>query len=324
MKNQALLKTLAEGEYPAEFLVARLLGKKGAVFRNWEFLITSSDAVENLQNTPFYPFLKKYAAPGIWRFLHHEHLWVYKRMNNKLRNNFESYFVFHEISTLVVCLRYLSRKIEIDRVVQALQNSLLHNDIQDILTSNLDFAALLQILELRLCAYSGQFEGLRELYERKGIAALEVFIRNCFLASLLSRKQPSLRKIFLQYRVDYHNCITLAKSLRWQFETEPAMIPGGTVPLDRLKRAYFRKDLTPVLQYLHLQDTDASASAIPRLETVLLSFISKKLQIWSLQRTVVGDILYYLWEQYRYTRNISMVLNTILLEDEPVRGGIVA
>jgi hypothetical protein len=43
-----------------------------------------------------------------------------------------------------------------------------------------------------------------------------------------------------------------------------------------------------------------------------------------LQRTVVGDILFYLWEQYRYTRNISLVLNTMLLDDEPVRENIVA
>ena len=108
MGNQGLLKTLDECEYPAEFLVARLLGKKGALFRNWEFLITSSDAVTSLQNTPFYPYLKKYAAPGIWRFLRHEHLWVYKRMNNTLRTHFEPYFIYHEINTLIVCLRYLS------------------------------------------------------------------------------------------------------------------------------------------------------------------------------------------------------------------------
>lgn len=324
MRAQGLLKRLDECEYPAEFLAALLLGKKGALFRNWEFLITGSDAVAGLQNTVFYPLLKEYGAPGIWRFLRHEHLWVYKRMNNKLRHNFASYFLLHEINTLVLCLRYLSRKVERDRVEPALQNSLLHRDIQDILTSSLDFSALLQKLEFRLCAHDALCRGLREIYEIKGITALEVFMRDCFFAFLLSRKQPFLLQKFLQYQVDFHNCISLAKRLRWQIETDLAMVPGGTVPLDRFKKAYFRKDLAPVLQFLHLQDTDGSVSAIQRLETALLCFISKKLRGWSRQRTVAGDILYYLWEQYRYTRNISMVLHTTLLDDEPVRESIVA
>ena len=324
MKSQGLLKILDECEYPAEFLVARLLGKKGTLFRNWEFLITSSDAVQSLQNTPFFPYLKKYAAPGIWRFLRNEHLWVYRRMNNKLRTHFESYFVYHEINTLLVCLRYLSSKKENEHVLQELHISLLHKDIQGILTSNLEFAAMLQVLELRLCKYSELFKGLREHYDNKGIAALEVFVRDCFFAAIFSQKQPFMLKTFFQYLVDFHNCISLAKTLRWQIEAEPIMISGGTVPEDRFKRAYFRKDLTPVLSFLHLQDTVEAVSALQKLETVLLSFITGKLKSWSFQRAVVGDILFYLWEQYRYTRNISMVLNTILLDDEPVRESIVA
>jgi hypothetical protein len=63
---------------------------------------------------------------------------------------------------------------------------------------------------------------------------------------------------------------------------------------------------------------------VQKLETALLRLISGKLRRWSLQRSMVGDILFYLWEQYRYARNISMVLNTMLLDDEPVRENIVA
>jgi hypothetical protein len=324
MQHQELLKTLIECEYPAEFLVARLLGKKGALFRKWDFLIASSDAVESLQNTPFYAFLKEYAAPGIWRHLRYEYFWVYKRMNNKLRKQFGPYFVYHEINTLVVCLRYLSSKKDIERVAQELHNSLLHTDIQDILTSNLDFAAKLQALESKLCIHADLFKGLLGYYEKKGIAALEIFIRDRFWTLLLSWKQPSKLKSFLQYMADFHNCISMAKTLRWQTEAEPALIPGGTVPADRFKRAYFRKDLTPVLEFLLIHDAHGTASVIEKLETALLSFISGKLRRWSLQRTVVGDLLFYLWEQYRYTRNISMVLNTVPLDDESIGESIVA
>ena len=324
MKSPGLLKTIAVCEYPAEFLVARLLGKKGSLFRNWEFLITSSNAAESLVHTVFYPYLKKYAEPGIWRFLRHEHLWVFTRMNNELRSSFGSYFIYHEINTLIVCLRYLESRKEIEAVSQELHNSLLHNDIQDLLTSSLDFAVLLQTLESRLSSYSPVFKGLLAQYEKKGSAALEVFLRDCFFAFLLSGQQPPMLKVLLQYLVDFHNCLSLAKNLRWQIESEPAMIAGGTMPTALFRKAYFRRDLVPVVKYLHLQDTDAATPVVPQLETALLRLISRKMKRWSLQRSVVGDILFYLWEQYRYARNISMVLNTMLLDDERVRESIVA
>jgi hypothetical protein len=325
LKNLELLKKLDECEYPAEFLVARLLGKKGALFGNWGTLIDSGNAVESLQNTVFYPFLKKNAAAGIWRFLRYEHLWVYKRMNTKLRKRFASYFVYHEINTLIVCLRYLSgAKQQSERVVQELHNSLLHNDIQDILTRNLDFIVILEALELRLCTYSDLFAGLRVLYEKKGIAALEIFMRNCFLVSLVSVKQPPMLKSFLQYMIDFHNCMALAKCLRWHREVEPILISGGNIAVDRFKRAYFHQDLAPVLGFLRLQEMEGDVSDIQKLETALLRFIRRKLQRWSLQRSVDADLLFYLWEQYCYTRNISLVLSTLLLDDEPVRRSIVA
>lgn len=323
MGNQGLLKILNECEYPAEFLVARLSGKKGTLFRNWEFLIDSSDAAASLQNSVFYAYLKKYGAPGIWRFLHNEHLWVYKRMNNTLRIQFAPYFASHESKTLVVYLRYLVNRQENRFDMPDLHSSLLHEDIQDILTSGLEFSAMLQQLELYLCSKSDHFKGLYQQYEKKGMTGLEIYLRDCFFACLLSHKQPTLLKTFLHYLADYHNCLTLAKTLRWQIDRKPALISGGTIPPESLQRAYSRKDLAPVLKFLHLKTPNEDAHSLQKLETSLLSFISLKLKRWSMQRTVVGEILLYLWEQYRYTRNISMVLNTIQVEDERVRENIV-
>ena len=99
---------------------------------------------------------------------------------------------------------------------------------------------MLQALEVRLCRHADIFTGLSDQYAAKGMAALEILIRDRFFALLLSQKQPAILKTFLQYLIDYHNCLTLAKTLRWQIEAEPAMISGGSVPLERLKQAYFR------------------------------------------------------------------------------------
>ncbi len=324
MVNQNLLKTLAQCEYPAEFLVARLLGKKSALFRNWDFLIASQDRYQNLLNTPFFPYLKKYGNPGIWNFLYNEHFWVYSRMNPYLRRTFFPYFLYHELNTLVVCLRYLERRAETESVLKELRHSLLHNDIQNILTSGLAFTGMLQRLESRLCGKSDLFTGLSEKYDKKGITGLEIYMRDCFFTFILSRKLQPMLKTFFQHLVDFHNCLSHAKTIRWQSETEPELIPGGTIPDDRFKRAYFHNEMGPVLKFLHLEDTGGTAADIQKLEISLLIFITRKLRNLSFQRTVAGDILFYLWEQFRYTRNISMVLNTALLDDVTVRKKIVA
>jgi len=324
MAKQGLLQTLAECEYPAEFLVARLLGKKGILFRDWEFLIASEDVIETLKKTPFYPYLQKYGAPGIWRFLRNEHLWVYRRMNPYLRRTFTPYFVFHEIDTLIVCLRCLAGKNETEQVRQKLHNSLLHATIQKILTGGMDFSEILRALELHGCNGSDLFKGVSQHYDEKGFAALEILIRDRLFAFILSYKSPLLLRTFFQYLIDGHNCLALAKAIRWQINAEPNIINGGTVPEDRFRKAYFRRDLAPILKFLHLQDADEAASGVQKLETGLLNFMTGKLHKWSYQRTVIGVILFYLWEQYRYTRNISMVCNTILVDNNPVRENIVA
>jgi len=323
MGNPSLLKKLDESEYPEDFLVARLHGKKGGLFQNWESLISSSNPVEKLQKSPFYPYLRKYAAAGIWRFLHNEHLWVYKRMNKKLRTIFAPYFVYHEINTLIKCLRYLYGKSEVEIVAQQLHYSLLHNDIQKVLTSGGDFTAILKALESSLVTRSSIFYGLSGHYEKNGFRTLELFLREKLLAFILLQKQPPLLKMFFRYMVDFHNCISLAKNIRWQIESEPVFMSGGTSKQEKFKRAFLSKDLTLVLKTFPISGKDVAVSSPAQLETILLETITKELRMWSYQRTGVLDILFYLWEQFRYTRNIGLVLSTIHLEDEYVSKSII-
>jgi len=324
MVNLNLLKKLGECEYPGEFLVARLHGKKGGLFRNWEFLIASNNPLETLRDSPFYPYLRKYAAAGIWRFLRNEHLWVYERMNRQLRNIFGPYFAYHEINTLIKSLRYLYGRNEKEIVVQQLHNSLLHGDIQQVLTGSHDFKDMLKTLESCLSSRTRIFCGLQHYYEKNGFHALEQFLRQNLLTYIVLRNQSPMLKSFLQYMVDFKNCISLAKNIRWQTELEPSFINGGTLELEKFKRAYIRKDIGTIINIFPISSSEGTISSAAELETLLLGLISKKLRRWSYEGTVVGDILFYLWEQFRYTRNISMVLHTIQLEDEEIRKSIIA
>lgn len=300
-----------------------MLGKKGELFPKLDALIAGNDMRRSLQNSSLYPILTTYGPLGIWRFLQGEHLWVYKRMNNRLRSRFDPYFSYYEINTLIICLRYLAGRQDQDAVSHELQASLLHYDIHAIMTGGHDFRTMLQALELRLCSYSKLFKGLGDHYENKGHAALETFLRDRFFATIFSRKLPPRLKYFFQYLVDLHNSMAVAKSIRWKTATEPTLILGGTVPLDRFKNAYNRKNLSQVLKFLRLRDLGRTESASQTLETTFLRGITGKLKCWSYQRTVNGNILFYLWEQYRYARNISMVLYTVPLSDGKVRENII-
>lgn len=324
MTNRPLLKIVPEYDYPEEFLVARLLGKKGGLFHDWDALISSSDVLQFLRDMPFFPYLKRYSQSGIWHFLRHEHLWVYSRMNNRLRNHFSSYFAYHEIKTLNICLRNLWRRKTPEHIMQELSNSLLHNDIQNILRSADDFSRILHELEKRLCVYSQHFAGLVAHFEKKGFTGMEAFLWERFFAAIFSQNKPLLMQRFFRTLIDFHNCMSVAKSLRWETEAELSMIAGGSVPVERLRRAYFSKDLITVLGFLKLNEPENAVSNLPKLETSFLHYITFKLKYWSYQRTVVAAILFYLWEQYRYTRNISMILNTVLLPEESVRESVVA
>jgi len=324
MAEQGLLIKLNECTYPVEFLSARLLGRKGSLFRNWEFLIGSAaDVEDSLQNTIFYPFLREHGTAGIWRFLRAEYLWVYRRMDNGLRRQFTSYFAYNEINTFFVCLRYLAGRKDRKRVTAVLYNSLLHANIKKILTGGQDLATQLTLLEKHFNSFSDTFNGLADLYQNKGMAVLEVFMRDRFFASVTALRQPAMLKIFFHYLVDMYNYLSLAKNMRWKSGAAPGLINGGTVPAARLQRAFFRGDLVPVLGHLNLKDPESVVSDVKKLETALLNYITGKLKSLSHQRTPIGVILFYLWEQYRYTRNISMILNTVSLDDESVRENIV-
>ncbi|MBW2467602.1 MAG: V-type ATPase subunit [Deltaproteobacteria bacterium] len=324
MSSPGLLKKLNECDYPEEFLVARLHGKKGGLFRNWEFLISSSNPVEQLQDSVFYPYLKKYAAPGIWRFLYNEHFWIYKRMNRKLRKVFGPYFIYHESNTLIQNIRNIYNNKEAEIITRQLDNSLLGDDLQEILAGNLLFPDMLNRLESCLASKADCFQGLNAHYEIGGILALEMFLREKIFSLILQQRQSSLLRVFFQYLIDFHNCIALAKNIRWEIADDDNYINGGNVEPDKFKRIYFRKDLFAVLKLFPIQAPAASVSSVAELEKMLLSLITKVLRRCSRQRTIVSEILDYLWEQYRYARNISMVLNTMQLEDDTVRESLIA
>ena len=151
MSNQGLLQNPPKCEYPTEFLVARLQGKKSRLFQDWEKLLSRTDLQGFLLDTPFYPYLAEYGNGAMWRYLADEYQWVYVRMNPSLRKLFAPYFIFRQSENLLVSLRFLHKKGSLDVVRQQMDSSLLNNDLRAALTSGRDFTGVIEEVETQLC-----------------------------------------------------------------------------------------------------------------------------------------------------------------------------
>ena len=323
MTNSGLLIKLDECVYPEDFLVARLHGKQGGLFRDWELLMVSDKPAELLQDTAFYSYLRHYGADGVWRFLRLEHNWIYKRMNSRLRITFEPYFMFQETTSLIKTIRHIHAKLDANVIVQDLEHSLLNRDIQKILSSGQGFHHTLRALEAYFKTRTNLFYGLADQYEKNGLRGLEIFLREKFIALTLHWCNAPILKTFFSYMIDFYNCMKLAKSIRWEVPEEHVYLAGGTIGPEKLRRAYLKKKPDALLKIFPIPGAVEEITSVIQLEKTLLVLITRVLRRWSRQRKTVGEILFYLWEQYRYARNLSMVISTVQLKDKIARDGII-
>jgi len=324
MTNSGLLIKLDECVYPEGFLVARLHGKLGGLFHDWDLLIANDKPAELLQDTALYSYLSNYGADGVWQFLRLEHKWIYKRMNNRLRIIFEPYFIFQEISSLMRTIRHIQAKHDEKVIMRQLEDSLLGIAIQEILSSGQDFHKTLHALEAYFTSKTNRFCGLSGQYEKNGLRGLEMFLREKFVALIMHQCNSPLLKTFFSYMIAFYNCMELAKSQRWEVAEEHVYLDGGTIRPEKFRRAHFKKNPDVVLKIFPIPGAAEESTSVIQLEKTLLCLITRVLRRWASQRTTVGEILFYLWEQYRYARNISMVVCTLQLKDEMVREGIIA
>ena len=323
MSNQGLLKNPPKCEYPTEFLVARLQGKKSRLFQDWEKLLSRTDLQDFLLDTPFYPYLAEYGNGAMWRYLADEYQWVYVRMNPSLRKLFAPYFIFRQSESLLVSLRFLHKKGSLDEVGQQMGSSLLNNDLRAALTSGRDFTGVIEEAETQLCIISKDFNGLSDQYAENGFHGLETFLMERLIAYIASLQADRLLSSFVQRLVDHRNCLIDAKALRWKQKIAPRFLPGGTQAIDLFEKAFSKNDMRPIFKLFRVEYLPDALSSLSVLETALLNNITKTLKTWSRFRSATAYILFYLWEQFRYTRNISLILHTVMLDDELVSEHII-
>ncbi len=265
--------------YPTEYLLSRIRGRK----------VRYGDSIAGE------------SPEGVWRRLLLEYRWVYSQMNKGLQDVFLPFFIYFELKTLFICLRYKSAGNLM--MPEMLKFSLLSEEVKELLKSDTDMSAVVGKIEKTLMPFSPGFSGLKEKFVTGDLMALEQKITNAFLEyAITACTHPLIRHLFA-YIIDSKNIISLYKHLRWKMG-RPIFISGGSMPEKRLMRIFEGQDISGVLFLINkltaiaIENIDAS-----NVENSLHEGMTDFLKRNAADPLSIGVIVRYLWRCYLETIN---------------------
>jgi len=318
------LTDLKQSEYPTDFLVARLKGRWAGLVNDWDALSAADNPVDFLRDTHVHHFFVEHGREGGWIFLCREFRWVLTKMNRRLRRRFRFFFLYFELQNLLACLRYRGRGNSGDMVAAGLPRHLFDRAFQGLLLADLPLASVLQSIAERLAFLAPVIRELdKQSFVEDGLTFEQEVMSRFFVLVRESSIHPVLR-IFFVLLADLRNIVSLQKALRWQVEKKPVFLAGGNIAVSYLCSVFAHKNMAALAKLAGLgkNDVDTPISAA-RIETVLLSDLTKSIKKTAYEPSGTGFILFYLWEQYRFVRNFGTVLYTAPLDREQTDAGLV-
>jgi vacuolar-type H+-ATPase subunit C/Vma6 len=295
---ELLRKDLPPG-YPADYLLARIRGRRGELIRDWEPLLTGDT-------------LPVITEEVLWRGLLKELFWVYGQMNGGLRKTFGPVFLNFELRTLVLCLRNKSA-LNMATVGELLRYSLLCDEIRSVLREERDMASTIGVVTDCLTAFSPRFSGLAQI---NGGTGLRSFEENLLRASLEhfaeSRLHPLIRNFFIHI-IDLRNLLGLYKHLRWGIGEAPPFVSGGSINEAVFQDIMARGEMKGVENLL----TKMSKKRFDGpWEVRFLRALTGELREAGREPLGIGVILEYIWRRYIEARNVGTLVYGKGLEPE--------
>jgi vacuolar-type H+-ATPase subunit C/Vma6 len=296
--------------YPTEYLLARTRGKRAYLIKDWDKLIYTPEPSEYLLSTRYGRLMSQYAEDGAWIQALNEYHWFYFQMNKKLRSIFRPFFLYHEISTIVHCLRYkLEEDTGTDREM-VLFFSLLSERIKKILMMDADLPSTLKALDKLYSSPDYKKTKLGELFSVEGLKGVEQKITGICLNEIIRSRLHPVMKSFFETLVDAINIMTIYKFLRWNIRTESLLVEGGSIrssTLKRLIRTGGNPDITEFIKERTGLGTEELTAS--RIENRLHRGITKKARVLKRDGSDIGTILDYLWKCSTEARNLGILLH---------------
>jgi vacuolar-type H+-ATPase subunit C/Vma6 len=296
--------------YPTEYLIARTRGKRAYLIQEWDTLLYAPEPSEALRSTRYGRLMSRYAEDAAWIEALHEYQWFYFQMNYKLRNIFRPFFLYHEIRTIMQCLRYKLGEDTAPERGMVLFFSLLSEKIKKILMNDEDLPSTLKALDKIFSSSDRKKTNLTEMFSEEGLKGVEQEISSrCFNRIMRSRLDPVM-KSFFETLIDSINIMTVYKFLRWNMIIESLFIEGGSKSSTMLKRL-IRTGRIPDITLFIKEITGLG------IEEMTASIIENRLHLEVMKKTGrlkrdgsdIGIILDYLWKCSTEARNLGILLH---------------
>jgi len=311
-----LFKPVRQNEFPTDFLLAHLKGRRGRIRIAWRSFGAAVDPAAWGHPGFMAPYLRAHQENGPWILLFHEFRWVRSRMNSGLRNIFSPIFLYFELFNLLAALRgkeYGNRSGWRDAIGSY---SLLDDSLYGLIRSKTSMERTINHLAQTFAHVAPGFERAWHTYFQGGFPVLDQALFEAFFQHWLRRARPEILKSFLRQLVDATNLLGLYKALQWNVERPPAFIPGGTLAPKFLGKSYEKGRMDTVLRRAGLAEPQLEQKSGCVLEIALFLNVLRTLKRNAAESSGVGYLLYYLWEQYLFARKYSFMLRRKYFHEE--------
>jgi vacuolar-type H+-ATPase subunit C/Vma6 len=290
-----LLQNPADRGYPADYLLARIKGRRAGLIRDWRPFIYGTALAGTPLPEKASGLTKAKPRDGTGGILLREYRWVYFQMNRQLREIFYPFFLYAELRTVYACLRRLKDK-KAGALGDLLAHSLLSEAVKKVLLVNDDLKHAVAGLEHLFSTLSPGFSGLTKVLETGGLRGIEQRLTERFLAEAAGFSPHPMLKTFFSRIIDARNILALAKFLRFELKTAPAPIPGGTIPAARLRDAARTKNFASLEALVNeAAGVRPERPEPPQVERALYQGITKWLKRTGRDPFGAAPILDYLW-----------------------------
>ena len=302
------LQETGDRGYPTEYLLSRIRGRRVFLFREWEDVEAGTDSSLHFVPAHYRDFIAQYSIEGIWKRYLKEVRWVYFQMNRTVRDIFYPYFIFSELDTLMVCLRYsigAGNKAEIEGLLSL---GLLSEKIKHVLRSDAVIPHVLEILRKKIPFLSTDPPGLSGKAAKNGLAGVERWITSSLIDYITGLPLHPVLQRYFSLIIDARNILTLYKYLTWEIPSAPVLFKGGSMPQAVLQRIGHSRDISRLEELIYkktgLSGIEGKMSA--GIEVLLYRDITKRLK--KMERECdMGFILGYLWRFSREARNFTIL-----------------
>ena len=314
-----LLRRPAYEGYPAEYLLARLRGRRAGLGGGGLPPQAGAGGQE-----PAAALRRRGAAGGMreaeaWHALRTEFRWVYRQMNGELRQTFAPLFLWFELRTILLCLRFRGGNERL-KAAALLPASLLAERVQRVLTREGEAATVADDLAGLLATIAAPCRDLGKLYRQRGGKEFEQRLATLYLERMAELPLHPVLRAFFRAVIDMRNLVTLAKQLRWRLHEPRAFIRGGDISPERLGKALEEGTVAALAALLGaLPDMGALPPAPANPEPLLYSWLTRKVRRLGRDPLGTGLVLDYLWRCFVEAHNLSLILQGEERDHEAVR-----